>query len=310
MFGLIIFANNINSFQKMMEKYNLNDLKQFKYKVSINKFMEQKQVPSELQEIIRQYLNEYWHQQGLRDQEQEMLVFQMLAPEQNQELMYQSYGQFLQTTFFSKYFSKPFLKDLSEKITEVNYSTGNVIIEAGDSNDDQSFDFIQSGNVIIKCGNSEVVKKKQVQGDSFGEYGFMTGQPQPILKQYSQLHKISRSDFLEVLKHYPDDYEIFCSLRDELIFSQHFQSLGQFCWTCQKFDHYASSCPFTHYIPQVQNLVDNATVLGQAQKRIRLERFDRKHWPTRKNQKILVNGLNNSKIQKFANVTFQFNLVS
>ncbi|CAD8067666.1 unnamed protein product [Paramecium primaurelia] len=305
MFGLIIFANNINSFQKMMEEYNLNDLKQFKYKVSINKFMEQKQVSSELQEIIRQYLNEYWHQQGLRDQEQEILVFQMLAPELKQELMYQSYGQFLQTTFFSKYFSKPFLKDLSEKITEVNYSTGNVIIEAGDSNDDQSFYFIQSGTVIIKCGNSEIVKKKLIKGDSFGEFAFMTGQARTATaysQEYSQLHKISRNDFLDILKHYPDDYEIFCKLRDELIFSQHFQSLGQFCWTCHKFNHYAYSCPFTHYIPEVQDLVENATILNSNQDRMKIQRYDRKHWPTRTNQKTLVNGLNKSKIKKFANV--------
>ncbi|CAD8145638.1 unnamed protein product [Paramecium octaurelia] len=308
MFGLIIFANNINSFQKMMEEYNLNDLKQFKYKVSINKFMEQKQVPSDLQEIIRQYLNEYWHQQGLRDQEQEILVFQMLAPELKQELMYQSYGQFLQTTFFSKYFSKPFLKDLSEKISEVNYSTGNVIIEAGDSNDDQSFYFIQSGTVIIKCGNSEVVKKKLLKGDSFGEFAFMTGQARTATaysQEYSQLHKITRSDFLDVLKHYPDDYEIFCKLRDELIFSQNFQSLGQFCWTCHRFDHYASACPFTHYIPEVWDLVDNATILYSNQDRIKIQRYDRKHWPTRTNQKTLVNGLNKSKIKKFANVMFK-----
>ncbi|CAD8058509.1 unnamed protein product [Paramecium primaurelia] len=305
MFGLIIFANNINSFQKMMEEYNLNDLKQFKYKVSINKFMEQKQVPSDLQEIIRQYLNEYWHQQGLRDQEQEILVFQMLPPELKQELMYQSYGQFLQTTFFSKYFSKAFLKDLSEKITEVNYSTGNVIIEAGDSNDDQAFYFIQSGTVIIKCGNSEIVKKRLIQGDSFGELAFMTGQARTATvysQEYSQLHKISRSDFLDVLKNYPDDYEIFCNLRDGLIFSSHFQSLGQFCWTCHKFDHYACSCPFTHYIPQVQNLIENTTVLDSNQNRIKIQRYNRKHWPTRTNQKILVNGLNKSKIQKYANV--------
>ncbi|CAD8074768.1 unnamed protein product [Paramecium sonneborni] len=305
MFGLIIIFNNINLFQKMMEEYSIYNIKQFKYKLSINKFMEQKQVPSELQEIIRQYLNEYWHKQGLRDLEQETLVFQMLAPELKQELMYQSYGQFLQTTFFSKYFSKPFLKDLSEKITEVHYSAGNVIIEAGDSNDDQSFYFIQSGTVIINCGNSEIVKKKMIKGDSFGEFAFITGQARTATvysQEYSQLHKISRNNFLDVLKNYPDDYEIFCNMRDGLIFSQQFETVGQFCWTCHKFDHYANSCPFTHYIPQVQNLVDNATIINTNQDRIKIQRYDRKQWPTRKNQRILVNGLNKSKIQKYANV--------
>ncbi|CAK77763.1 unnamed protein product (macronuclear) [Paramecium tetraurelia] len=64
-------------------------------------------IKSELQKTIKQYLNEYWHQQGLSDQEQEMLI-----PELKQELMYQSQRQFFVNYFFSMHVSKPFLKDL------------------------------------------------------------------------------------------------------------------------------------------------------------------------------------------------------
>lgn len=76
--------------------------------VGINKFMEQKNVPSEMQERVRQYLNEYWFEQGTRDKELENEIFQILAPELKQilslirtELIYCSFGSFLQTTLFA-----------------------------------------------------------------------------------------------------------------------------------------------------------------------------------------------------------------
>lgn len=45
-----------------------------------------------------------------------------------QELMYYSYGAFLQTTWFAKHFSKFFLKELSLYVKEVSYAAGEIII--------------------------------------------------------------------------------------------------------------------------------------------------------------------------------------
>ena len=37
-------------------------------------------------------------------------------------------------------------------------------------------------------------------------------------KKYSQILKLNRAVFLDIIKKYPTDHERFCYLRDELIF--------------------------------------------------------------------------------------------
>lgn len=81
-------------------------------------------------------------------------------------------------------------------------------------------------------GNSVVYRKKLTANDSFGEWSFFTGRnihhifigfPRTATAKaivYSQLLKLSRIDFLEVLQKYPNDYEQYCEIRDSILFSK------------------------------------------------------------------------------------------
>jgi len=37
--------------------------------------------------------------------------------------------------------------------------------------------------------------------------------------EFTTLLKVKRSDFLSLLKDYPDDYEVFCMIRDQVMYS-------------------------------------------------------------------------------------------
>ncbi|KAM3146806.1 hypothetical protein pb186bvf_000960 [Paramecium bursaria] len=303
MFAIMVFANNINKFQNLMEEYYAYDMRVFKHQICISKFMMIKNVPPELQERVRQYLNQYWYEQGTRDVIMEEQIFLQLAPELRQELTYFSYGQFFVNQFFSKHFSRPFLLELSLRIKEVSYAQGETLIydKANEYLDDYGYYYLVSGHIQINPGNSEYVSHKCQGGDSFGEWSFLTGFPRTATaeaKQYSCLHKLKRQDLLEVLDRFPHDYENYCMIRDELMFYKNIGFIGLKCYTCGNQDHYANDCPITHHKPPAQILVQNDTVLDKLQQRLHIDRFARKQWPTRINSHILIKGLNNNKLKK------------
>lgn len=88
----MIFAININSIFKILEEHNSTSLRIFRTRVAINRFMRNKQVPRELSERVRQYLNEHWYEEGNRNHELERETINSLAPELREELMLSSYG--------------------------------------------------------------------------------------------------------------------------------------------------------------------------------------------------------------------------
>jgi len=67
------------------------------------------------------------------------------------------------------------LKSLSQKIQEISYSTGDIIVYDKAQMDDQSFYFIIGGEILMTPGNSVVYRKKLTANDSFGEWSFFTG---------------------------------------------------------------------------------------------------------------------------------------
>lgn len=65
------------------------------------------------------------------------------------------------------------------------------------------------------------------------------------------LYYLCRADFLEVLKRYPRDYELYCMLRDVITQGVDAQNEQLNCYTCQQPGHFATVCPVTHFVPDV-----------------------------------------------------------
>jgi hypothetical protein len=92
--------------------------------------MKDKNVPRDVSERVRQYLNEHWFEQGTRDFDLEKATISTLAPQLREELLFSSYGKFLQSVpMFSENFSRPFLKALSLRIQEISFSQGETIFK-------------------------------------------------------------------------------------------------------------------------------------------------------------------------------------
>lgn len=68
--------------------------------------------------------------------------------------------------------------------------------------------------------NCNIIKTIEA-GSSFGEISFFTGQPRISTfksHDFTKLFFIWRSDFLEMLKQFPHDYDKFMHIRDNILF--------------------------------------------------------------------------------------------
>ncbi|CAD8052808.1 unnamed protein product [Paramecium sonneborni] len=284
LFAVLIFAVMVNIIFKILEEYAIYDIKRYQQRLIINRYMMVKEVPQNLRERVRQYLNEHWFQEGNRDIQGEQEIIGELAPELKAELQLASCGKILlQIPLFCTNFSRGFLRELSASIQEMNYAEYEMIFLGQDPEflDDQSIYFISVGSVSIFPNNfhKQLQLKKLDKGEYFGEYSFLTGferKASAQALQYSQLYKISREDFLITLAKFNEDYEKYWMIKDKIEFQKDFSAIGQ-CYTCQSITHYSTECDVTHLVVDSNQLI----VFNQdTSERKKFKRKEKKKWQT------------------------------
>jgi hypothetical protein len=66
---------------------------------------------------------------------------------------------------------------------------------------------------------------------------------------------IKRSDFLNILKENPLDYENFISIKDKILLYDNFGDLGLKCSSCFSENHLLNDCPYIHYVANVRKIL-------------------------------------------------------
>ncbi len=67
-------------------------------------------------------------------------------------------------------------------------------------------------------------------------------------REFTRLLGIKRSDFLDIIMNYPDDYEKFCEIKDSINFNNQLDKANLLCISCNKVTHSIEDCPYLHYI--------------------------------------------------------------
>ncbi|CAD8120889.1 unnamed protein product [Paramecium sonneborni] len=131
--------------------------------------------------------------------------------------------------------------------------------------DDNSLYIISKGEVeIIFEGinqNGDVQQKNSLQwlktGDYFGEISFITGKlrnASAIARGFVRVFKIKREQLLKELLLFPNDYEKFCQLKDQLMMKQSVSSVIQ-CYSCKSDQHLINECHFHHYCADKESII-------------------------------------------------------
>ncbi|CAK59591.1 unnamed protein product (macronuclear) [Paramecium tetraurelia] len=156
-------------------------------------------------------------------------------------------------------FSPQFKQQLLYMIEQVTFNPeDNVLIEH--QAEDLSLYYILKGEVKVQFQGSSLANNKSsvtklVEGQTFGQHSFISGIPSNISIfscGVTTLMKLKRSDFIEILSHYPKDNERFSMMRDNSLYNQ---SLFD-CYYCKIQGDYIVECRHLQYFPQRQNVLE------------------------------------------------------
>lgn len=71
---------------------------------------------------------------------------------------------------------------------------------------------------------------------------------------------LDKNDFLEIIKSFPKDYEIYCKLRDQAKNLDFLSILDSKCETCEQFTHDFNSCPQVNCKISKEKLIYNSNL--------------------------------------------------
>ena len=126
----LVFAYNLNSIGNILkdaysreEKYNYN------LRI-LNRFMNKKNITSNLKLRIKQYLDFIWKEEQIEDEEEEMNAINHLSSILKEELFFQSNAHITQNIpILYKNFSAEFLEKLTAKFKQIRKIPGEIIFK-------------------------------------------------------------------------------------------------------------------------------------------------------------------------------------
>ncbi|CAD8166336.1 unnamed protein product [Paramecium pentaurelia] len=166
---------------------------------------------------------------------------------------------FQKITIFSK-FSQDIQERLIEKMSFQNFQSNEIILKQN-YRDDDSLYLIKKGCVkicYIGINNAQTGIKQLNKFQTFGEVSFFTGLPRTssvICQGPVEVYKITRNDFLNVIKNNRSDFEIASFLKDQIIFGNQYDQIGLKCYCCNAPNHLLISCDKLHYNPNKEKIL-------------------------------------------------------
>ncbi|KAL4495579.1 hypothetical protein ABPG72_014048 [Tetrahymena utriculariae] len=222
----------------------------------LNHYMSMRSITKSLQMKALKYLDYVKNkedQQPLRGQD----IVYNLSEELQRQIKRDFYGSILnQYKILNFNFTPQCLADLALRMQECYYGPGEIIYSQNNL-DDRIF-FVAKGRVelFIETSQKQFIYEIIQKGQAFGKDQFFG---QPLLTQsaksvsFTLIVFCSQIDFKEVLMNYPEDYEKFCMMRDNLtINSKEFQTS---CTVCNKLYHTISTCPLMHHMRKKEFIV-------------------------------------------------------
>ncbi|KAL4434894.1 hypothetical protein ABPG74_021233 [Tetrahymena malaccensis] len=273
-----VFAYAVNQIGSIFENMSKQEMQINEMMYNISSYMHLKKVSKELQYQIREYLQYYWTEQQDRDTEVEEKIKSLLSDNLRDQLALEANNIVLKdSVVFINNFSNSVISRSVPLIKEYRATPDEIILIENTLTEDQNIYFIEKGQVEVFLSQSDqpIQIMKLKAGDCFGQVGFFTGLTRTLSVKsldFTTLIYIKRSEFIDLLKEYPEDYEQFCYIKDKILNESDYRMIGMKCYSCKDGKHLANDCPYLHYTPKKFLLLKKYFYPGYHQNRQKHER--------------------------------------
>ncbi|CAD8115513.1 unnamed protein product [Paramecium sonneborni] len=253
---------SVNFIGSIIEDITQNQVERNRRMRVINKYMDQRKIPYSLQHQVKEYLTFRWKEDDEVDLEMEQTLLEQLSDELKEELDKQAHKVFIQkSNFLQKYFSEEFRNALFKSIKRKIIPPQNTF--STEFSNEQHLCFVEQGFIVYQHPERKQRSKMNAvinQGQFFCVLDFITNNRQVDhfkAMGYVSLLILSKSDFMETLKDYPEDFQKYCQLKESITLNYHPPVLenGVFCPACLNFKHSLNYCPQVQYIPNREAVI-------------------------------------------------------
>ncbi|CAD8107182.1 unnamed protein product [Paramecium primaurelia] len=281
---------SVNFIGSIIDDITQNQVERNRRMRVINKYMNQRKIPYSLQHQVKEYLTFRWKEDDEVDLEMEQTLLEQLSDELKEELDKQAHKVFIQKSeFLQKYFSEELRNALFKSIKRKIVPPQNTF--STDFSNEQHLCFVEQGYIVYQHPERKQRSKMNAvinQGQFFCVKDFITNNPQVDHFKaigYVSLLILSKSDFMETLKDYPQDFQKYCQLKEAITLSYHPSTLenGVFCPACLNFKHSLNNCPQVQYVPNREAVIKRHCMSKQQNSSTYIRRLDKsqKEWHTR-----------------------------
>ncbi|EAR84954.2 SNF2 family amine-terminal protein (macronuclear) [Tetrahymena thermophila SB210] len=152
--------------------------------------------------------------------------------------------QLIDSKVFGLHFTHPFLNTLAQSMKEITLAPGEILYQKNQN--DNRILFLTSGDLELfeKEVQLRIVKKGEILNyrGFFGNYSHSSSARSLTI---SHLSYCTQEDIIQVLKTFPQDYESFCFIRDEMKLQN--KTIDSKCCSCQSYSHVFQECPLILY---------------------------------------------------------------
>ncbi|KAL4468855.1 hypothetical protein ABPG72_008782 [Tetrahymena utriculariae] len=293
-----VFAYSVSNIGVILQEIQKSS-RQLQERLSIiQKFMNRKNVNSSLKSRVKFYLNYLASEQKNRDKHEEEQVLGLLSNKLRNEITEEINQKIINKySLFLVNFQSKILKQVIYLMEEIIVAPNEIIFKQNDT-EDQSIYFIQDGDVEIfvtdTLGQSQKVIAQITSDSVFGEISFFSGLPRTASARslnLSTIYKINRQKFIGFLHDYPEDFQRYKMIQEQIICQNNLLCLYIKCYSCQQAGHTAINCPKSHINidRQFQILKNNYSIFQQRKQLIRKKKRMSFHSFVKSNKQVCKN---------------------
>jgi hypothetical protein len=208
----------------------------------ISQFLVYRQIPKRLRMRIMSYLDylvDYKHMYKLEENEVLMMLNESLRC---QCIVYLN-GRMLKKSMVFQKFNILFLSEITFILTHKTFSLEDIVFEEGHPGGE--IYFINKGTIFLIHMATKTYIKELGQEEFFGEYSFFTKKPRVCSARsnvFTETLFLTREDFLECAKGYPEAEQFFHYIKDEIGINGNFAPIGVKCYVCKEIGHISVKC--------------------------------------------------------------------